>query len=403
MEINIRKKLHLPLLNGVQAILTEVFVNDRKSDQVVPAILKANPKWGSRDRSFVAENSYEIVRNKRLILHCLDFEGEIGEKEIQQMTATWLILKDLNDDSVFFDGLDIEKIKERATVSEPKIKFSMPDELNDFIISELGVERWYAELEAMSVPADVYLRVNLKRSTREKLQNILKSKNIETEAVKGLDGALKLVKRTNLSSSEEFRKGLFEVQDAGSQLIGSFLNPKSGTVVIDACAGAGGKTLQLADLMQNKGHIVAMDVEGAKLNELKNRALRNKISIVETELIADSVIDNYEATADYLLLDVPCSGLGVIKRNPDAKEKLDVDFIQEIKIIQQNILSKYSSMLKSGGEMVYATCSLLPSENRLQVDLFLENNKDFELVKDQQIWPSETGFDGFYMALLKRK
>lgn len=403
MEINIRKKLHLPLLNGIQAILSEVFVNDRKSDQVVPAVLKANPKWGSRDRSFVAENSYEIVRNKRLILHCLDFGGEITEKEIQQMTATWLILKELNDDSPFFDGLNIEKIKERALVSEPSIKFSMPEELNAFIISELGEERWYAELEAMSVPADVYLRVNLNRITREKLQNILKSKNIETEVVPGLDGALKLIKRTNLSSSEEFRKGLFEVQDAGSQLIGSFLNPKSGTVVIDACAGAGGKTLQLADLMQNKGHIVAMDVESAKLNELKNRTLRNKVSIVETELIADSVIDNYETTADYLLLDVPCSGLGVIKRNPDAKEKLNVDFIQEIKLVQQNILGNYSSMLKSGGEMVYATCSLLPSENRQQVDLFLEKSKDFELVKDQQIWPSETGFDGFYMALLKKK
>lgn len=403
MEINIRKKLHLPLLNGIQAILTEVFVNDRKSDQVVPVVLKANPKWGSRDRSFVAENSYEIVRNKRLLLHCLDFGGEITEKEIQQMTATWLILKGLNDDSPFFDGLNIEKIKERALVSEPSIKFSMPDELNTFIISELGEERWYAELEAMSVPADVYLRVNLNRITREKLQNILKSKNIETEAVEGLDGALKLIKRTNLSSSEEFRKGLFEVQDAGSQLIGSFLNPKSGSVVIDACAGAGGKTLQLADLMQNKGHIVAMDVEGAKLSELKNRTLRNKVSIVETELIGDSVIDNYEAAADYLLLDVPCSGLGVIKRNPDAKEKLNVDFIQEIKLVQQNILSNYSSMLKSGGEMVYATCSLLPSENRQQVDLFLEKNKDFELAKDQQIWPSETGFDGFYMALLKKK
>ena len=233
MEINIRKKLHLPLLNGIQAILSEVFVNDRKSDQVVPAVLKANPKWGSRDRSFVAENSYEIVRNKRLILYSLDFGGEITEKEIQQMTATWLILKDLNDDSPFFDGLNIEKIRERALVSEPSIKFSMPEELNAFIISELGEERWYAELEAMSVPADVYLRVNLNRITREKLQNILKSKNIETEAVPGLDGALKLIKRTNLSSSEEFRKGFFEVQDAGSQLIGSFLNPKSGTVVID--------------------------------------------------------------------------------------------------------------------------------------------------------------------------
>lgn len=403
MEINSTRKLHLPLLNGIQAALKEVFISDKKSDQVVPAILKANPKWGSRDRSFVAQNSYEIVRNKRLILHCMEFEGEITEEVLQSVIGTWLTIKCLNDNSDFFNGLDIENIRNLALVSDPKIKFSMPDELNAYIIGELGEDAWYKELEAMSVPAEVYLRVNLNRITREKVQNLLKSQGIETEVVNGVQGALRLLKRSNISSSEVFRKGFFEIQDAGSQLISEFLNPKPGSMVIDACAGAGGKTLHLADIMQNKGQIVAMDVEVSKLNELQNRVLRNKVSIISSELVNKAALDKYKEKADYLLLDVPCSGLGVIKRNPDSKEKLTLDFIEEIKQVQQNILSTYSSMLKKGGELVYATCSLLPSENRMQVDQFLSTNAEFELIKDKQIWPSETGFDGFYMALLKRK
>lgn len=403
MEINSTRKLHLPLLNGIQAALKEVFISDKKSDQVVPAVLKANPKWGSRDRSFVAQNSYEIVRNKRLILHCMEYEGEITEEALQSMIGTWLTIKCLNDNSDFFNGLDIENIRNLALVSDPKIKFSMPDELNAYIIGELGEDAWYKELEAMSVPAEVYLRVNLNRITWEKVQNLLKSQGIETEVVNGVQGALRLLKRSNISSSEVFRKGFFEIQDAGSQLISEFLNPKPGSMVIDACAGAGGKTLHLADIMQNKGQIVAMDVEVSKLNELQNRVLRNKVSIISSELVNKAALDKYKEKADYLLLDVPCSGLGVIKRNPDSKEKLTLDFIDEIKQVQQNILSTYSSMLKKGGELVYATCSLLPSENRMQVDQFLSTNAEFELIKDKQIWPSETGFDGFYMALLKRK
>jgi 16S rRNA (cytosine967-C5)-methyltransferase len=403
LEINSTRKLHLPLLNGIQAALKEVFISDKKSDQVVPAVLKANPKWGSRDRSFVAQNSYEIVRNKRLILHCMEFEGEITEEVLQSVIGTWLTIKCLNDNSDFFNGLDIENIRNLALVSDPKIKFSMPDELNAYIIGELGEDAWYKELEAMSVPAEVYLRVNLNRITREKVQNLLKSQGIETEVVNGVQGALRLLKRSNISSSEVFRKGFFEIQDAGSQLISEFLNPKPGSMVIDACAGAGGKTLHLADIMQNKGQIVAMDVEVSKLNELQNRVLRNKVSIISSELVNNAALDKYKEKADYLLLDVPCSGLGVIKRNPDSKEKLTLDFIEEIKQVQQNILSTYSSMLKKGGELVYATCSLLPSENRMQVDQFLSTNAEFELIKDKQIWPSETGFDGFYMALLKRK
>jgi 16S rRNA (cytosine967-C5)-methyltransferase len=172
--------------------------------------------------------------------------------------------------------------------------------------------------------------------------------------------------------------------------------------IIDACAGGGGKTLHLSALMQNKGRIISMDITQWKLDELKKRARRATASNVEPRLIESSkTIKRLENTADRLLLDVPCSGLGVIKRNPDAKWKLDLDFIDRTKAIQKQILNDYSIMTKKGGYLVYSTCSILPSENREQVNQFLEKNKNFEFVKEKSILPSE-GFDGFYMALIKR-
>ncbi len=174
--------------------------------------------------------------------------------------------------------------------------------------------------------------------------------------------------------------------------------------IIDACAGAGGKTLHLAALAKNKGRIIAMDVEQWKLDELQKRARRAGVSNLEPRLIESSKsIKRLEKSADRVLLDVPCSGLGVLKRNPDAKWKLSPEFIQQVRELQHNILSDYGVMLKPGGLMVYSTCSILPSENEEQVRRFLEEKQgEYELVKDKHTWPSE-GYDGFYMALLKKK
>ena len=173
--------------------------------------------------------------------------------------------------------------------------------------------------------------------------------------------------------------------------------------MIDACAGAGGKSLHLSALMENKGSIISMDVEGWKLNELKKRAKRNGAHNIETRLIdSTKVIKRLHGAADRLLLDVPCSGTGVIKRNPDTKWKLQPDHIERVQGMQRDIINDYSKMLKTGGLMVYATCSILRSENEAQVERFLENHPEFELIEQQRINPSaET--DGFFMALLEKK
>jgi len=173
--------------------------------------------------------------------------------------------------------------------------------------------------------------------------------------------------------------------------------------VIDACAGGGGKTLHLAALMQNKGRIIALDTENWKLEELKKRARRAGASnMIETRLIESSkTIKRLENSADRLLLDVPCSGLGVLKRNPDAKWKLSLESIEKVKELQQKILNDYLFMLKPGGLMVYSTCSILPSENERQIDKILAERKELQLIKQKMLYPSQ-GYDGFYMALMKK-
>ena len=175
--------------------------------------------------------------------------------------------------------------------------------------------------------------------------------------------------------------------------------------VCDVCAGAGGKTLHLSCLMENKGKIIAMDINQYKLNELRKRSKRNGAFNIQTKLIDNlKSVKKLYGKFDRLLIDAPCSGLGVLKRNPDAKWKLNLDFIQRVREKQLNILKKYSPLLKKGGKLVYATCSILPSENEIQIKKFLksEEGKNFDFEDENKINPSD-GFDGFYMARLALK
>jgi len=179
---------------------------------------------------------------------------------------------------------------------------------------------------------------------------------------------------------------------------------KPGQTVIDACAGAGGKTLQIAALLENKGRVISLDIENYKLEELQKRATRNGVKILSTGLIrSEKTIKELVDTADRLLLDVPCSGLGVLRRNPDTKWKLQPTFLSTIRNTQWNILSTYSKMVKRGGKMVYATCSLLPSESENQVTRFvMEFGDRWRLIDERRTSTADEGYDGFYMALLER-
>jgi 16S rRNA (cytosine967-C5)-methyltransferase len=392
-------KPHRILLQAIVNALHVIFTEAKYADKVIEKTLKENPKFGGRDRRFIAETTYDIVRNYRLLSYLANTTTDFW-----QILGVHFIIKYLPiPPEREFKDLDEKKILDaKKALTDESILQSYPEWLWNTCESELGKEKWSVEAKALNEQAKVVLRTNTLKTKRDILKKHLAEKEIEVDVIEGYENALVLTERQNIFNNELFKLGLFELQDAGSQAISEFLEVEPGMRIIDACAGGGGKTLHLSALMQNKGRIISMDITQWKLDELKKRARRATASNVEPRLIESTkTIKRLENTADRLLLDVPCSGLGVIKRNPDAKWKLDVDFIDRTKAIQKQILNDYSIMTKKGGYLVYSTCSILPSENREQVNQFLDKNKNFEFVKDKSILPSE-GFDGFYMALIKR-
>lgn len=401
-------RLHRNLCFATVDGLLQIFNEGMYADKVVQQLLKRDKRWGSRDRGFVAETTYDIVRWKRLYAEIADVKEPFSRDDVWRMFAVWATLRGIKlPDWKYFEGTPLRKIKGRFDELSKvrKIKESIPDWMDELGEKELGKAVWTKEISALNEQADVILRVNTLKTTKEKLQEELFDQNIETDFLPDYPNALKLKERANVFQTEQFKNGMFEVQDASSQLVAEFLNVQPGMRVVDACAGAGGKTLHIASLMENKGQIIALDIYENKLHELKRRAKRNGAFNIETRGIdSTKVIKKLYDKADRVLIDAPCSGLGVLRRNPDAKWKLQPDFIEKIKGTQQEILQQYSKMVKIGGQLVYATCSVLPSENQNQVDTFLtsESGKNFTFVEDKRVLAHKSGFDGFYMALLVR-
>jgi 16S rRNA (cytosine967-C5)-methyltransferase len=394
-------KLFPNIVHAVIRSLQEIFDEKKYADKVIERTLKSNPRWGARDRRFIAETTYEIVRWWRLLREITDAK----EDEHWKVFGAWCMLNDVEIPQwVEFKDLRPDKIRKTYDNLQPirRIRESVPDWMDKLGERELG-DKWERELQSLNHPADVIIRANTLKTSRENLQRLLGAQDIETMTVEGQEEALVLRNRQNMFRTAQFKEGFFEIQDASSQMVGTFLQPEAGMRVIDACAGAGGKSLHLAALMKNKGKIISLDVAQWKLDELMKRARRAGAFNIEPRIV-DSVkaIKRLDASADRLLLDVPCSGLGVLRRNPDAKWKLSLERIEETKHLQAEILRNYSPMLKSDGIMVYSTCSILPSENSEQVKNFLEEQKGaFELIAEKVILPS-TGFDGFYMASMRK-
>ena len=397
--------IHRNLLIGIHDALEETFFQDKKyADKVLERLLKAHKKWGSADRQVVSEIFYDIVRWKKRLEY---YMGE-GTKpsNIYNLILAYLLWKKVKYKKFDeFDGIKTGGISsklDKKTFPTKAIEYSVPDWLAGLFEKELGA-KWEKEMFALNEQAPVILRANSLKISAENLVEILKEEGVNSFVLRGYPDAVQLEEKKNVFLTSVFKEGFFEVQDASSQKIAELLDVKEGMRVVDACAGAGGKTLHIAALMKNKGQIIALDIYEWKLAELKRRAKRAGAFNIETRFIEDNkVIKRLHNTADRLLIDAPCSGLGVLKRNPDSKWKIDEDFINRIKIEQENILQNYSKILKKGGKMVYATCSILPSENGEQVRKFLAENTEFALVKEENIMPSD-GYDGFYMALIERK
>jgi 16S rRNA (cytosine967-C5)-methyltransferase len=400
-DVCTRMRLHRSTSQAVIQALEAIFDGKRYADKVIEKVLKQNPKWGARDRRFIAETTYDIVRWYLLLKKITEAKGG----DYWKLLAAWCILHGVDlPDWDEFSGISAAKVKavEAKARSIRQLRESIPEWLDELGEKELA-KHWERELQSLNEEAVVVLRVNTLKISKRDLHQKLQEESVETYPLDEYPDALVLDERQNVFGTPSFNEGLFEVQDAASQLIAPFMRIEPGMRVIDACAGAGGKTLHLAALMKNKGKIVALDVEQWKLDELQKRARRAGVSNMETRFIESSkTIKRLENSADRLLLDVPCSGLGVLKRNPDAKWKLSPDFIEKVKELQLHILNDYFTMVKPGGLMIYSTCSILSSENEKQVQTFLKGQEGkFELLEEKRTWPSE-GFDGFYMALMKR-
>ncbi|HBR54589.1 MAG TPA: RNA methyltransferase [Flavobacteriaceae bacterium] len=401
-------KLHRNLVFATIDSLHEIFNEDKQADKVLRNTLKRDKRWGARDRSFIAETTYDIVRWKRLYAEIADVKAPFSRPNLFRLFTVWATLNGIKiPDWPQFEDTPTRRIKGRfdEAIKTRAIRESIPDWLDTLGEKELG-KLWDKELAALNNQAEVILRANPLQTTVRELQNALSDLDIETITLKGYPYALQLKERANVFTSEAFQKGWFEVQDASSQRVAAVLDPQPGMRIVDACAGAGGKSLHIASLMENKGQVVSMDIYQNKLNELKRRARRNGIHNIETRLIdSTKVIKKMIGKADKVLIDAPCSGLGVLKRNPDTKWKMQPDFLEKIKETQRELLNSYSRMVKDGGQLVYATCSILPSENNKQVADFLsrEEGADFTLVSEEKLLAHKTGFDGFYIALLQRK
>jgi len=387
--------IHALLLEPLNEALMAVLANQKSLDKALSQLF-AEQRWTVQQQALTVQLAHQLMRG-------LSLYQTLAEHEFsQQPMKVWRVLAAWHGDLIYGQALpELAELQHKAMVLPLHVQQGCPDWLEQLGQQELG-DSWPAERQAMLLAAPRFIRCNLLKTQPSALQQALKAEHIDSQPVPGVSTALQILSDCALFQSRCFKQGWFEQQDAGSQWVADALQVKPGARVIDACAGAGGKSLALAARMQGKGRLLAMDIEQWKLDNLQQRAKRAGAGNIETRLISSSkTIKRLADKADFLLLDVPCTGSGVLRRNPDAKWQAPMR-LNELRQLQRDILQRYSKMLAVGGELVYATCSIFPSENEQQVQQFLAERTEFILEQQQQISPAATGFDGFYWARLRR-
>ena len=390
-------KMHRLLAEAAATIAKSVFREHRVLDHALAEAFEANPRWGKRDRGFIAETVFEVARWRRVLGFLVD-----SEETTALCAAQWVRMGYDLPEWWTYRGASADEMRAREAdvAGQPRrVRESVPDWLDAVGEAELG-EAWDRELAALNQRAAVYLRVNTLKTSREAAITWLAEAGVVVEAVPGLPDALVLAPGKILPKPLR-TDGRVEIQDAGSQWIAPMLAAQPGERVIDACSGAGGKSLHLAALMQNDGRVFAMDVDVRKLGELERRAKRAGATCVKPKPITPTTAPEFAGVADRLLIDSPCSGLGTLRRQPDLKWRLKPAQLDRVRGIQRELLETYPVMLKPGGRLVYATCSMLPSENRQAVDELLAGG-GFKLVEERAVSPAVDGFDGFYAAALDK-
>lgn len=390
-------RVHRGLAEQCGAVLAALFEEGCVLERGLARAFGAHPKWGKRDRAFVAESAYEVARWRRG-LEFVAGSGEVAALLAAQWTRMGLEVPEWWS----WRGESAEEMRRREGElgAQPRaVRESVPDWLDDLGAEELG-DRWGRELAALNRRAPVVVRVNPLQVSLAEARERLAAAGVAAEPVAGAADALCLA-AGRILPVRLLEEGWVEIQDAGSQQVAPLLDARPGMKVVDACAGAGGKALHLACLMENRGEILAMDVSGEKLAELRRRVARGRVSNLRTTGLGADTVARHREWADRLLLDVPCSGLGTLRRQPDLKWRLTPGRLAEVRELQRRILVEYPVMLKPGGRMVYATCSVLPSENQAQARWLLERG-GFEMTGEKVVSPADSGWDGFYAAVMEK-
>ncbi len=415
-------RLNPALLKHGEILLTQLRSFAYPADGVLSRYFRENPKLGHGDRGFLAETVFAILRHLRSLEACC------GES----VTSRRLLLagliqqgRSVRELEGLLKGSEAEwlgqvKAFDLDTLS-PAQRLDFPGWFHERLVRQYGAEETALLAAALNQPAPLDLRVNELKANRKEVLEQLAASGIPAQEGKWSPLAIRLEGKPALAKHPLFLGGAFEVQDEGSQLLGLLLAPKRGEMVADFCAGAGGKTLLLGALMRNTGRLYAFDVSEKRLANLKPRLARSGLSNVHPARIEserDAKVKRLAGKLDRVLVDAPCSGLGTLRRNPDLKWRQTPEAVIELQQKQGSILAAAATLLRPGGRLVYATCSLLDEENDQVVDAFLATHPDFQLIpvseelerlgwlgqsERLQLLPHRDGTDGFYGALLERK
>ena len=425
-------------LKALSEILKTVFETKRMpADSVLSNYVRNRRYIGSKDRRFLNDTLFALLRNRGRILFLK--EQFLGERDIFEWEVIVYAMLSLNLSIANLMGLcdgapyhltsltakEILYLKgmHKNLSLPPWALLSYPESLENLLEEAFGPktdERFGAELIAFQKEAPLDLRVNTLLASPEEVLTHFALEGIDAAQMPYSPIGIRLSKRTLLTQDSEFLKGSFEIQDEGSQLITFLLDPNSGEQVLDFCAGAGGKTLAIAAQMKNKGTLIATDINAVRLQKAKERLKRSGVHMVKTLILEDKWIKRQKDRFDRVLVDVPCSGSGTWRRNPDQKWKTTLVDVLELQALQLDILKRASSVLRKEGTLVYATCSLFKLENEDVIHMFLNSpaGKDFSCVAASTILkgpeilfkgpylrmsPYQTGTDGFFAAVLRKK
>lgn len=416
MELNPRS------LAALVEVLDALLDFSEPADTVLRRLFRANPKLGKQERGLVAETAYVVLRHKgslekliggratprQLALAALNKYAGIGTAKLKTLLsareADWLA--------------DLKSRSLELTAAE---RAELPDWLYDRLAQEYSDDELRALADALNRAAPLDVRVNIARTSRDEVLRIFREQGLDAQPTPYAATGIRLPVKIALAEHSLFKHGLIEVQDEGSQLLALLVAPKRREMVADFCAGAGGKTLALGALMHSQGRLYAFDVSQKRLDRFSPRLKRSGLSNVQVQTLAherDARLKRLHAKLDRVLVDAPCSGLGTLRRNPDLKWRQQPRDIDEMQAKQQAIASSATKLVKPGGRLVYATCSLLRAENEEVVSIILEQNPQFSLLNCAEILrqqhidldtgtylklsPDRHGTDGFFAAVMQR-